>query len=141
MSKAVSSSRLVFRRTWPYRWIGAPLGVLGAVLLLLGLDASRSGWAAATGIVACLSIALSLWLPARLAAWPLRVLAVMMSVGFAALFLSELKSKPASYYDNWAWMPALLHSGGGFVLFSIPGMWFALTGRVGWRKDEKLVLI
>ena len=144
MSAAVASSRLVFKRTWSYRWIGAPICVLTAVWVVskMAQDHFKDWQFGAVFVVGCLSVASGLWLPSRLAVWPLRVLGGLMSVAMFFVFNDAWQGRSqAPGFGGWNGIFDIIKSTKGIVLVGFPGMWFALTGKIGWREDQRPVIL
>ena len=135
----------VFQRTWSYKWIGAPVCLWYGwfVVTKTNFTAASLDWLALAVVVGCLSVALGLWLPSRFAVWPLRVMAALMAVGFVGVFheawAEELPRERGDWLLDGLWK-AIADSRGA-VFYSLPALWFAATGRLGWRRDHQLVVL
>ncbi len=134
----------VFRRTPSLKWIGGLLGFYTAWLVSSKTNFANASpdWVSISVIFGSLAVALGLWLPARIAPWPLRVLAALMSVAFILIFQeawNELSSKSVDSTASHFW--DAIHKSYGAVFYSFPAMWFAITGRIGWREDHRLIVI
>lgn len=101
------------------------------------------GWQfGAVLIVGCLSVVFGLWLPSRLAVWPLRVLGGLMSVAMFFVFNDAWQGRDqAPGFGGWNGIFDIIQSTKGIVLLGFPGMWFALTGKIGWREDQRPIIL
>lgn len=128
-----------FRRKAEHRWIAAPLMLLCAWLCLRRAQGTDI---VSTAIVsACFAIALGLWLPARWAIWPLRLIGLLLFAVFLAIMFGG-NTAPAAQTPEWSELVfAWLDSAKGLVFVGLPGLWFALTGRVGWKAHHKPVIL
>ena len=144
MSAPAANSKLVFKRTWSYRWIGAPICLLTAAWLMSKLAQDHfKGWQTGSFIIViCLCVSFGLWLPSRLAVRPLRVLGGLMSVAMFYVFNDAWHGRSqAPGFGGWDGIFDIIQSSKGIVLLGFPGMWFALTGKIGWREDQRPVII
>ncbi len=144
MSAVATSSRLVFKRTWSYRWIGAPICLLTVawVMSKMAQEHFKDWEFGGIMVVGCLSVVLGLWLPSRLAVWPLRVLGGLMSVAMFFVFKDAWQGRSqAPGFGGGDGIIDIIQSTKGIVLIGFPGMWFALTGKIGWREDQRPVIL
>ena len=145
MASEPDRSALVFRRTASYRWIGAPACLLMLVVLCLPTKraAPSSGWDDLVIAIGLLSVVLGLWLPSRWAVAPFRVLSAFMAVWIINSFFVawRLASDAAVNYGGWWSVLEHIERTHGLALVGIPALWFAVTGRVGWREDQRPIII
>ncbi|WP_395744717.1 hypothetical protein [Prosthecobacter sp.] len=144
MSDAAESSQFVFKRTWSYRWIGAPVCLWAAVWIFSNMvqDGLKDWRFGALFVAGCLCVVLGLWLPSRLAVWPLRVLGGMISVVMVFSFMDTWERRAqVPGFGGWHGVYEILRASKGVFLLTFPGMWFALTGKIGWREDQRPVIV
>lgn len=144
MSDPAATSKFVFHRTWSYRWIGAPVCLLAAVWILANLvQDGLKDWRFGTLIVVgCLCVVFGMWLPSRLALGPLRVLGGLISVAMVFSFMDTWQSRAhAPGFGGWHGVYEVFRASKGMLLLTFPGMWFALTGKIGWREDQRPVIL
>lgn len=102
-----------------------------------------SDWLVGAAVmVGCMAVTLGLWLPSRWAVWPLRVLAALMSIAMVMVFKDACPDGSSmSWNDGWDGVWQIIRSTWGIVLFGFSGMWFALTGKIGWREDQRPIIV
>ncbi|MDB6006965.1 MAG: hypothetical protein JWR15_3952 [Prosthecobacter sp.] len=44
-------------------------------------------------------------------------------------------------FGGWHGILEIIQSTKGIVLFGFPSMWFALTGKIGWREDQRPAIV
>ena len=141
---SAATSKLVFKRTWSYRWIGAPLCLFTAVWVMnkVAQDHFKDWRFGGIVIVGCLAVVLGLWLPSRMAVWPLRVLGGLISVAMFLIFNDAWQGRSQTHsFGGWRGIFDIIHFTKGIVLFGFLGMWFALTGKIGWREDQRPIIL